>query len=159
MFSARGVSMLEVIVASAISLLVVVGGAGAFMLALPSVITSVDRTQAAYLAEEGLEVVRILRDSSWSGNIATLAAGTPYYLSYNSGTATWSSTTTNAYIGKFERSVTLAAVNRDASQNIVTSGGSNDTNTRKATVTVSWLTRTGTTSRSLVMYLTNVFNN
>lgn len=153
----KGFTLVEALIASALALTIVLGLIVTFMLVLRSTLANTPRTQAALLAEEGIEVTRLLRDASWSSNIATKTNDVPFYLTFN-GTS-WLATTTNTYINStFERSVTLAAVYRDGNQNIVQSGGTLDPNARKVTVTVSWR-QSATTSKSVSTYLTNVFSN
>jgi len=157
--ASRGFALVEALVASAILAAVIAAAAGAYLLLLQHSSGNAARIQAEYLAEEGLEAVRLLRDSSWTSNIASQPIGTAFYLAW-SGTS-WQPTAANTYIdGTFERNITLASVNRDASSyDIVASGGSNDANTRLVTVTVSWRDGSATSSRSLSTYLVNMFNN
>lgn len=118
---------------------------------------SVRNSQAAFLLEEGFEAIKIIRDTSWTLGISSLSTGTNHYLGFN-GTS-WVSTSTNAYIdGIFERKFALANVYRDANDDIAASGML-DAGTKKATVYISWLGRTGTTTRSASIYLTNMFSN
>ena len=134
------------------------GIVAAFTTALRSVIGSTTRVQAAYLQEEGMDAVRILRDDSWTNNIASQTPGVAFYLTFD-GT-TWKSTTTNTFIDTvFMRTATLDSVYRNGSQDIVSSGGNLDANTRKVTVSVSWADRGATTTQTLATYLTNLFNN
>lgn len=125
---------------------------------LSSSLDNTSKIQAAYLAEEGLEAVRLMRDQSWDNNIATVPTGNEFYLYYD-GTG-WSATSTSLLIdGYFERVVVLRDVRRDNSQRIVDSGGSVDPNIKKVTVSVSWNSRGATTTRAISTYLANVFNN
>lgn len=118
---------------------------------------SVRNTQASFLLEEGMEAVKILRDASWSSGIGSLAAGTDYFFSYN-GT-TWISTNSNVYVdGFFERKFSLNNVYRDANDDI-SALGTLDNGTKKATISVSWRGRTGTTTKIASFYLTDLFSN
>jgi len=118
---------------------------------------SVRNIQASFLLEEGADAVKIFRDTSWSSGIGSLAAGTDYFFTYN-GT-TWVSTNSNVYIDEiFERKLTLDNVYRDANDDIAPSG-TLDSGTKKATVGISWLGRTGTTTKSTSFYLTDLFSN
>lgn len=118
---------------------------------------SVRNIQAYFLLEEGADAVKILRDTSWSSGIGSLAAGTNYFFSYD-GT-TWVSTNDNVYIGGiFERKFSLNNVYRDINDDIAASGML-DIGTRKATISVSWRGRTGTTTKSASFYLTDLFSN
>jgi len=118
---------------------------------------SVRNTQASFLLEEGVDAVKILRDTGWDSGIGNLAAGTDYYFSYN-GT-TWVSANSNVYMdGIFERKFVLNNVYRNTSDDIAASG-TLDSGTKKATVSVSWRGRTGTTTKSASFYLTDLFFN
>lgn len=154
----RGSVLIEAVIAAAIVLAVLMGVITAFSRLYRSAISNTANLQAAFLEEEGLEAVRILRDNGWAANIAPQTSGARVYLYFN-GT-TWTATSSNIYIdGVFERAVVFADVRRDGDQNIVPSGGTVDANTKKVTVSVSWSARGATTTRSLSTYLANVFNN
>ncbi len=114
-------------------------------------------TQASFLAEEGVEAAKTIRDQGWSSNIAPLATGVTHYLEF--ATTTWRATTTPEVINDiFYRSFTLAAVNRNASDDIAVSG-TNDPDTLKVTVTVWWIGgRRATTTEEVTTYITNFFN-
>ncbi len=113
--------------------------------------------QASFLAEEGIEAVKFMRDDSWSSNIAVLTSGTPYSLAFN-GTV-WEATTTISFIGgQFDRRVSFEDVNRDGSGDIIEIG-SLDLNTRKVLVVVSWQKDTSTTTREITTYVSNIFDN
>lgn len=154
----RGLSLIEVVV-----------GAGIIGTSLVTVIfiygsltrMSYDNTariQAAMLAEEGIEAVKTMRDFGWNSKISPLTNGSTYRLAYTNGA--WSATTSTALIdNKFERTFVLAAVSRDINSNIVTSGGTNDTGTRKVTVSVAWSNGSATTTKTLESYIFNTFSN
>lgn len=111
-------------------------------------------SQALALAQEGLEATRSVRDQSWADNIAPLSNGTTYYATTTGGE--WQLTTTNPGVidGIFTRTIVLAAVGRDASDNI-TGSGTTDPNTRRASSTVTWTERNKGRTVTLEMYLTN----
>ena len=113
--------------------------------------------QASFLAEEGIEAVKFMRDSGWSTNISTLSADASYTLTFNG--ITWGVTTTPAFIAnQFDRRLSVSDVYRDISGNIAESGTS-DPNTKKVLVTVSWLKDAATTTRGITTYVSNIFNN
>ena len=153
----NGFGMVEVVVATAI-----VAG---FILILATINTTYLKIsfkessiiQASFLSEEGIEAMRFARDSSWSSNLAPLTPGVEYFLKF-SGTS-WQATTTPVYIGIFDRRVKVEQVNRDANDNIVTSGGTLDPNTLLITSTVSWMEHGATTTKITSDYLTNLFAN
>ena len=117
------------------------------------------QTQANMLLEEGAEAVKSIRDASWT-NISGLTLDTNYYLTFNTGTNTWSlGTTHTATIDSiFTRAVVLSAVNRDANDDIAISG-TVDTRHKKVTVTTSWALADATTSsKALAFYMSDIFN-
>lgn len=115
--------------------------------------------QSGFLLEEGIEAVKLLRDTSWTSKIATLSAGTTYYL-YWTGTV-WTSTTTKQVVENvFTRSFAVANVNRDASDNIA-AAGTLDSGSKKVTFSVAWPRKgaRATTTDSAEAYIMNLFNN
>jgi len=158
----KGTGLLEVIVAVAILGVALGSVVVTFSFYIRAALQNTEVIQATYLAEEGLEAVRIMRDTSWSSNVESLTLNTPYYLTYATSTMIWSANSTpeNNYVdGKFMRTLSLGEVRRDGNDDIVSSGGSVDAESRLVNVTVSWSQRGATTSRSLSMYLTNIFDN
>lgn len=152
----RGLTMVEVLIASSIILVTVVVLLGVHSLYLRTALSNSSAVQAAYLAEEGVEVMRYLRDASWSQNIAPLSLDTPYGLAFSNA---WVTNATSTWIGNFNRTITLSAVERDAQSDIVSSGGVVDANTKLLTVSVSWAEREATTTKSVSTYLTNLHDN
>ena len=119
---------------------------------------STNRVQATYLAEEGIEAVKVIRDRGWTDNISTLDTDQIFYLEFN-GTS-WYATTTNVFIDSmFERTVLLENVERDINSDIVETGLDVDPETRKVTVAVSWSYKGATSTKSVSTYITNVFDN
>ncbi len=156
----KGLSLVEVLVAAAIIMTSVVAVIGAYGGLTSLSIKNTARVQSAMLLEEGAEAVKMMRDSSWSQNIATRTNGTAYGLVWGSTTG-WRATSTVPLVdGFFYRTVTFSAVSRDNTTfNPVTSGGTVDSGTRKATVAVAWWDGTATTTKSIEMYIYNRFNN
>ena len=115
-------------------------------------------TQATFLLEEGAEAVRSIRDNNWS-SIAGLTPGTVYYLSFSSSSG-WSLSTTSNTVGLFTRKVVLANVSRDASTGNISPTGTNtdSNNTKLVTITVSWVESGSTVTKTLQLYITNIFN-
>ncbi len=113
--------------------------------------------QASFLLDEGMEVMRLTRDQNWN-SILGLQVGTNYTPSFNASTSAWSLTTTISPVDNiFYRTIQVANVNRGATSDIVSSGGTLDTNTKKITVSVSWWNDGATTTKQLVGFLTNLF--
>jgi len=136
----KGLTLVEVVIASAIILAAVVGLLSVHSLYLKVALANAQTVKAAYLAEEGLEEIRFLRDSSWSINIANL-------------------TSTTTYIDGFQRTITLDAVYRDSSDDIVSAPGTLDANTKLVSASVSWPKGGATTTKTISTYLTNIYEN
>lgn len=114
--------------------------------------------KAAYFAEEGIEAIKTIRDASWT-NITTLSTSTTYYLTFNTSSSTnyvWNTTTTATSTDGFTRKIIISNVNRDSTGHIVSNGGTIDVNTKLITVSISWLAKSGTTTKSLSTYITNI---
>lgn len=147
--------LIEAVVATGIALVILVGTTTGFTYLYRAAIANTAKVQAAFLAEEGLEAARIIRDNAWS-TIASQTSGSTTRLYFN-GTS-WISTSTNTYIDNtFERAVVFTDVYRDANKDIVSSG-TLDANTKRVDVIISWRDHGATTSLSLSTYLANVFN-
>ena len=156
----KGFGLIEIVIA-----LSIVSGSilGIFWLAYVSfnlLGESNRRSQAAYLAEEGLEVIRMLRDESWSGNIETLVSGSNYYFVFDEVSRTWSVTDLDPgqVFNIFSRRVVIHDVLRDANSDIAQVGAV-DPDTRRVEVEVSWPERGDTEEVVLETYFTNIFSN
>ena len=113
--------------------------------------------RAAFLMEEGLEAVRVIRDNGWISQIVPLNVDTEYDLYFN-GT-TWVSTTTPQTVDEiYRRTFVLRDVYRDASSDIAESG-TIDSGTHKVEVGVGWTSSRGSArSVDASTYITNFFN-
>ena len=150
--SQRGFFLIEVIVASSIIAVVLILLVGSIQNTVEVGQRALERTQASFLLEEGAEATKAVRDTSWS-SISSLNPGTPYYLSYN-GTA-WVFTSTPNVIDRFTRTVTISNVSRNGSDDISASG-TVDAGTKLVTVSVSWSASSGTQTRSMAFYISNI---
>ena len=153
-----GLTLVEVLVATSIVLIFIVVLFGVYNTYLRIVSSNTQSVKATYLAEEGLEVIRFLRDSSWDDNILPLSSETDYKLIFESGT--WQFSATSIYIDAiFDRSVIFHDVYRDTNGDIVSSGGNLDENTKLVTINVSWWRNAATSTKSLSTYIMNLFDN
>lgn len=147
----RGITIVEVIVGVAIMALIVAFISYTITLFVQSSNEALKRTQALYLAEEGIETMRYLRDSDWNTLDTELANDTTYYL--HVATTTLATTTTPERIDDtYTRSFELTEVWRDGDDDIVDAGGSIDDGSRYVTFSVSWDTATV----SMTTLLTNI---
>ena len=152
-----GFSLVEVVVASAIisislvAIIQITGSALAFSRQANNVYVA-----STYL-EEGAEAMRTIRDNGWT-NISSLSSSSTYYLNFNNSTNTWSLSTASSTVGIYTRTISVTPVMRDSNFDITMGSGTTDTNTDKVTVTVSWKESSGTLTRSLSFYLSNIFS-
>lgn len=150
--------LVEAVIGTAVFLAVLIPLMSVFNTAVTTSRDNIYKIQASLLAEEGLEVVRLLRDNGWTANIAPHSSGSTFYLSFD-GT-NWVSSVNNVFIdNQFERKVIFYDVNRDGSKNIVLSGGTLDSDIKHVAVFVSWKSGNATTTKILETYLTNIFKN
>lgn len=153
-------SLVEVIVGVSILALTFTGLITAYNRYVKASTNILPTIKASYLLEEGIEVMKIFRDTSWNTYIAGQSTSTSFSLTFSTSTSLWSTTTANSLIdSQFYRTVALTGVRRDTNNDISTTTGSYDSNTRKVTVTVSWRNGSATTTRTLSTYLTNMFQN
>lgn len=155
----RGFGLVETVVGTAILLVILLGLVQAGQYAFRLVNDANLKLRASFLAEEGIEAVRTLRDVSWSLNIAPVANGIDYYPAFSGGAWQISQTPVSLVDGIFDRRVSFSAVYRDANDAITASGGALDPDAKKVTVSVSWTNRGRTATTTISTYFTNLFNN
>lgn len=110
--------------------------------------------QAAFLAEEGLEVMRFFRNESWS-NLSDLDIGVDYALIFSSLDG-WQIDEEPVLIDNlFDRRVRLEAVYRDGNNQIAPSG-TLDSESYKVVTSVAWQNGQATTTKAITSYLTNI---
>lgn len=155
----RGFGLIEIIVGSSILGTVMISAVFAINVIRKIETNTANIVRANYLLLETVDIAKILRDNSWTTNIAPLTLNTPYYLVWDSGA--WEATTDVSIIdGRFYRTISFDAVNRDAgSADIVTTGGLNDTGTRLITASVAWFNRSGTTTKTFKTYMMDLHAN
>lgn len=137
----RGISVVEILVAVAIIGLMLTVLLGTATVSLQSSILIKQTTQASSLAQGAIEAVRNFRDgTTWdSDGIGTLTTGIAYYAEKTtSAPAQWTLIQGEEAIDNFTRKIVFSDVSRDGNDDIVASGGTNDPNTKKAVVAVSW---------------------
>ncbi len=151
--------MVETVIGAAVISLVLFSLAQVAQFSFRTVAGANFKLRSAFLAEEGIEAVRIIRDLGWAANIAPLASNSNYYLQFAGGVWTLTALSQPKVDGIFDRRVVFSAVNRDASDNIVSSGGVLDPDTKKVTVDVAYNNRGRVATTTVSIYITNFFNN
>lgn len=158
--TSRGFSAIEIVFGVSIITFIFIGLLASFNLQIHSAATDRRYIKAGFLAEEGLEAVRSTRDAGWAAHIQNLATATPYYLAWSNVSNSWSATTTATTTDdSFTRMIYFGDVFRNGNDQIVSSGGVYDPDSRLVTATIAWLDAQGTTTRSISTYVDNIYNN
>jgi type II secretory pathway pseudopilin PulG len=161
----KGFGIIEIIIGVAIITISLLGVMLSAKVSFQIISENLRRVQANFLAEEGIEALKSIRDDGWTANIVPITTGTDYHLVYDTGANEWTlvaGALADQIDGVFTRTVQLNAVDRDVAngtQDIVFAGGIADAGTRKVTVTISWPGRSGTKTQAISTYMTNIFAN
>ena len=150
----KGFGLIEILIVGAV---IGIGFVGlvAFLISSASTTFQITRnTEAAALAEEGMEAVRSMRDESWS---LVSTAGT-YYPEISVDKWTLVSTDPGLINGLYTRTVVIDNVNRDTNDDIASSG-TLDPNTKRVTVTVTWQENQKAEDVTIETYITNFLSN
>lgn len=151
-FYARGVSALEVVIGVSIAGVLLTYAINTVTLFINSAREVTIRTQALYLAEEGLELTRFMRDKNWPTFIS-IPQNTTRYLEISSNDVF--PTISTETIGDFTRSFTVSNVYRNTVTDDIMANipGSSvpDTNSKYVTVTVGWGSAGDTVSLTTIL--------
>lgn len=154
--SKRGISLVEVVIGTALILASLTGLTAAYSFYLKAGLRTIPELQGTFLLEEGMEAAALIRDDGWTG-FGALTADTPYFLEWSGGK--WRTTATPSLVdGVFRRTLTFSPVyRRNSDKDIVAStspdGKTLDLNTREVTVRVFG----AGAELTAVTYLTNLF--
>ncbi len=149
----RGVTAIEVAIGVSIASVVLIFSMQSLSLFINTGRAVSEKTKTVYLAEDGLELVRYLRDESWTTLSALSTTGTHYVSVTASAVA---ATTTVQVIDGYTRSFKISNVYRNASDDIVastTGGAVADTDSKYIEMRVVGGTPVATTS--IMTILTN----
>lgn len=153
----KGISAIEILIVVSIIVVALTALLGLVSFSLKSSNLIKHTVQANALAQETMEAVRNLRDqTSWDNDgLGTFAVNTAYHPEKTSTVPPeWTLLSGEEIIGIFSRKVVFGKIFRDANDDIADSG-TEDTNTKIATTTVSWEKRGGTHQVEIVSYFTN----
>lgn len=150
----KGISVIEILIVIAVIAIALTSllGVISYSIRISNLIR--ETTQANATAQEVMEAVRNFRDgTTWNTNgLGSLATGVAYYPKKSADIpAKWTLVRGEEIINGFKRKVIFNEVQRDASDNIVETGGTNDPNAKKVTVFVSWQDK----EVKIITYLTN----
>lgn len=152
----QGMGLIEVVVAVAIFTALLLSMFSVHGVYVNLMENTAHNAKVSLLLEEGLEVARYLRDSDWTPTGLNVPLDTPLYVTFDG--VDWNvSTIQTLEEGIYDRTLTLAEVRRDSSDDIVESGGTVDDTTRKVTVSVTWEERETMKERTVETYLGSMF--
>ena len=150
----KGIAVVEILIVIGIIAIIVSSLLGVVVFSLKLSTSVKETTTADALAQEIVEAVRNFRDGTdWdSDGLGVLNTGSAYYPEKSGDTPpAWMFTAGEEAINGFVRKVVFADVMRDANDNIVESGGTNDPDTKKVIATVSWENK----KVEIITYFTN----
>lgn len=150
----KAVSVLELLVVVAIIVVALTSLLGLAALSIKSSVLVKETGQANSFAQEAMEAVRNFRDGTTWGTdgLGALMTGVSYFPQKTADNPPkWQISSGEETLSSFKRKIVFYNAQRDAYDNIVESGGSADTNTKKVVVTVSWRDR----KVEITTYLTN----
>lgn len=153
-----GVSVIEILIVVLVITLCLIGLVALANFSLLASQSYKNTVIAESLARGEIEAVRNFRDgTTWVANgLGTVFLESAYHLAKTADNPPkWQLISGQESSGIFSRQVIFSSVSRDDNDNIVTSGGTIDPETKKAAVTVSWQER----GRSHQVVLTTYFTN
>lgn len=152
----KGISIVEVVIASAIISVSMISITNVYGNFLTLSLANTEKVQAVFLLDEGVEVIKTMRNYAWS-NISSSNVNTTYYLTWQN--SRWQSTTTpNTVDNKFIRTFTVSDVYRDVSTlNIVSNGGVLNNDSKVVNLDVSWDYKGATSSKQISFYVFNLY--
>ena len=163
--NSKGISIIELLVGTGILTLSTSALLGFLAFTITTSSFLKQQTEATALAQEALEAVRTFRDGTgWNDDdpqneydgLGQVQTDVAYRVALSGDVPPrWQLIAGSETIGMFSRSVTFESVQRDVDDNIVESGGVQDPNTKKVSVTVSWTAKTKQHDIALVSYFTN----
>lgn len=164
--SVSGFGLIEIVVAVGIISAVLFSIAQVSKLAHRVIAKSARETQAQFLLEEGVEIMKLLRDAGWAAHIAPLNVGTLYYPVFDELMSVWRLTADNTgpVGGVFTRTVAVGEVYRRNSDDDIVDISSPDPKTvdpgtRKITVRVLWTEAATSASRKGITYIADIHQN
>lgn len=158
----NGFGMVEIVVAIAVIVTSLFSAATVAKFSFQRIQENSKEIRATFLAQEGIEMTRAMRDVSWKGLIAPLPIDVLHYPFFDGH---WRLYATNpgSLEGVFSRTITFSDVYRRTSDDDIVDASfigpkSLDPDARLVTVHVIWGSRTGA-STTIRTYVTNLFKN
>lgn len=157
--SLKGISIIEIVIASGIIAVSVVGIVAAIQIYIKIVYQNTRESQTVLLLDETAEALQYLRDKSYQTNIADSLVNVPYTVFWD-GTKYQITTSPTLLQYDMTRTVVFKNVYRNGSDQIVENGsGVLDTNTKKAVIEITWPYKNETKVLSSELLLHNIYEN
>jgi prepilin-type N-terminal cleavage/methylation domain-containing protein len=152
----KGMSLIEVIIASAIISISMISITQVYGNFLTLSLANTSKVQSVFLLDEGVEAMKTIRNYSWA-SIGSLATNTNYYLVWQN--SRWQATTTPVIIdNQFVRQFTVQNVYRDPTTlNIVYTGGVLNNDSKMINMNVSWNYKGATSTKQTSFYIFNLY--
>lgn len=151
----NGYGLIEIILVATLGIAVFLSVNVCLVSFLKVSLSNVDSTESLFLAKSSLEQARVIRDEDWA-NISGLVLGNAYYFDSNGASPEkWITQAGTKSEDKYTVWITISEVRRDGNDDIVSVGGTVDSDTLKVVSNVSWTTAAGLKQISLYEYLTN----
>lgn len=145
----NGFGILEIIITIFILSMAIFSISQLAIYAMQKVQEGENTAKALFLAKEGIEAVRTIKDKNWTNNIATLTFGADYHSTISLNT--WTLASGEEITNQFTRKIVIDNVSRDPITKDIEqtyNATNNDSNTKKITSAVLW----GTTSTQDISY-------
>lgn len=154
----KGISIIEILIIIGIISITMTTllGVISFSLGISTLIK--ETTQANLIVQKTIEELRNFRDGTiWDvDGLGTVITGIAYYFQKSiDPLPKWQLVQGEETINGSTRKLVFSDVQRDVGDDIIESGGINDPNTKKATITVSWIHRGEEKSIEIITYFTN----
>lgn len=150
----KGISIIEILIVIFIIVVALSSLLGVAAFSLRNSILMKETFLANNLAQETIEQVRNFRDGTiWNTDgLGALTTDIAYHPEKSADIPPkWTLIQSEEEIDGFIRKIVFNNVTRDANDNIVESGGTNDPNTKKVTVAISWKDK----KIEMITYFTN----
>lgn len=135
-YAQKGFSLVELIFAIGAFVILIAGTTFLISGSYTAFVGSGNSREMERLAQEGLEVAKIIKEKSWSAIAAIDSDNPSAYKVLKDGSGDWSFQAASSTHGVFERGVYVYNVQRNSSGDIVASGGTNDPATKRIQVIV-----------------------
>ena len=155
----RGVSLIEVVVMVFVATVLLFSIAEVAKLSFRTFSAKKFEYRAVLYLNEGIEALHAMRDESWTTKIAPITVSTTQYIVPTSNSWIFTASSPGQLDGVFTRTAVLQNIFRDTADDINPGGSTPDPDTKKATVTISWVSPVGPRSLSVDTYITNYLKN